>query len=128
MNLSYFTMPLHPLQRNYTETLKEDREAIILADKLGLALVVGRPVPIDVQTLLTVLYTGAFASVLGILCWNAGVARVGPTMAGFFFFLMPVFGTALAMIFLGEQVYAYHATGIVTIFAGIYFITSRRRG
>ena len=37
MNLSYFTMPLHPLSRNYTETLKEDREAIILADKLGFA-------------------------------------------------------------------------------------------
>lgn len=30
-------MPLHPLQRNYTETLKEDRDAIILADQLGSA-------------------------------------------------------------------------------------------
>ena len=37
MKLSYFTMPLHPLERNYTETLKEDREAIILADRLGFA-------------------------------------------------------------------------------------------
>ena len=35
MRLGYFTMPIHPLQRNPTETLKEDREAIILADKLG---------------------------------------------------------------------------------------------
>ncbi|MDW3178862.1 MAG: LLM class flavin-dependent oxidoreductase [Acidimicrobiia bacterium] len=35
MKLSYFTMPLHPLGRNYTDTLREDREAIILADKLG---------------------------------------------------------------------------------------------
>ncbi len=30
-------MPLHPLARNYTDTLKEDREAIILADRLGFA-------------------------------------------------------------------------------------------
>ena len=37
MKLSYFTMPLHPLRRNYTDTLKEDREAIILADRLGFA-------------------------------------------------------------------------------------------
>ena len=35
MQLGYFTMPLHPPGRNYLETLKEDREAIILADKLG---------------------------------------------------------------------------------------------
>src|SRR5262249_26124646 len=35
MRLGYFTMPVHPLHRSWTETLKEDREAIILADKLG---------------------------------------------------------------------------------------------
>jgi alkanesulfonate monooxygenase SsuD/methylene tetrahydromethanopterin reductase-like flavin-dependent oxidoreductase (luciferase family) len=35
MKLGFFTMPVHPQGRNYTETLKEDREAFILADKLG---------------------------------------------------------------------------------------------
>ena len=35
MRLGYFAMPVHPLDRNLTETLKEDREAIILADQLG---------------------------------------------------------------------------------------------
>ena len=30
-------MPLHPPGRNYLETLKEDREAILLADELGFA-------------------------------------------------------------------------------------------
>ncbi len=37
MKLSYFTMPLHPPSRDYAETLKEDREAFILADRLGFA-------------------------------------------------------------------------------------------
>jgi alkanesulfonate monooxygenase SsuD/methylene tetrahydromethanopterin reductase-like flavin-dependent oxidoreductase (luciferase family) len=37
MRLGYFTMPVHPMHRNWTETLKEDREAVILADKLGFA-------------------------------------------------------------------------------------------
>ena len=37
MKLSFFTMPLHPPSRNYAETLKEDREAILLADRLGFA-------------------------------------------------------------------------------------------
>ena len=35
MKLGFFTMPMHPPWRNYTQTLKEDREAILLADKLG---------------------------------------------------------------------------------------------
>ena len=35
MRLGYFTMPMHPLDTDYTTTLKQDREAIILCDKLG---------------------------------------------------------------------------------------------
>lgn len=35
MKLGFFTMPVHPQGRSYAETLKEDREAFILADKLG---------------------------------------------------------------------------------------------
>ncbi|HET7597433.1 MAG TPA: LLM class flavin-dependent oxidoreductase [Burkholderiales bacterium] len=35
MKLGFFTMPMHPPGRNYTETLKEDREAVLLADRLG---------------------------------------------------------------------------------------------
>ena len=35
MRLGYFTMPVHPMHRNWVETLKEDRDAVILADTLG---------------------------------------------------------------------------------------------
>ena len=35
MRLGYFTMPVHPIDRPWAETLKEDREAVILCDKLG---------------------------------------------------------------------------------------------
>ncbi len=35
MKLGMFMMPLHPPGRNATETLAEDREAILLADRLG---------------------------------------------------------------------------------------------
>ncbi len=35
MKLGYFSMPLHPLGRTWSETLTEDREAVILADRLG---------------------------------------------------------------------------------------------
>lgn len=35
MDYAFFTMPLHPFTRDYTTTLKEDRAAVVLADKLG---------------------------------------------------------------------------------------------
>ena len=35
MKLGYFTMPLHPPQRDPAATLQEDRAAVILADRLG---------------------------------------------------------------------------------------------
>jgi alkanesulfonate monooxygenase SsuD/methylene tetrahydromethanopterin reductase-like flavin-dependent oxidoreductase (luciferase family) len=35
MKLGFFIMPVHPLDRDYAQTLQEDREAFILADKLG---------------------------------------------------------------------------------------------
>ena len=35
MKLGIFMMPVHPLHRNPTETLREDRETVILADQLG---------------------------------------------------------------------------------------------
>ncbi len=35
MKLGYFTMPMHPADRAWADTLREDRETVILADKLG---------------------------------------------------------------------------------------------
>ncbi|MCC6889741.1 MAG: LLM class flavin-dependent oxidoreductase [Hyphomicrobiales bacterium] len=35
MNLGFFTMPIHPLDKDWRISLREDREAFILADKLG---------------------------------------------------------------------------------------------
>jgi alkanesulfonate monooxygenase SsuD/methylene tetrahydromethanopterin reductase-like flavin-dependent oxidoreductase (luciferase family) len=35
MKLGFFTMPVHPLQKDWRQSLREDREAFILADELG---------------------------------------------------------------------------------------------
>jgi len=35
MKLGFFTMPIHPVGRDYSQTLREDRELAILADQLG---------------------------------------------------------------------------------------------
>jgi len=35
MNLGFFTMPIHPLEKDWQLSLREDREAFLLADELG---------------------------------------------------------------------------------------------
>ena len=35
MKLGFFTMPIHPVGRDWRETLREDQEAFLLADALG---------------------------------------------------------------------------------------------
>ena len=35
MKIGFFTMPIHPLDKDYKKTLSEDRQAFLLADKLG---------------------------------------------------------------------------------------------
>lgn len=35
MELGFFTMPIHPLEKDWRQSLKEDREAFLLADELG---------------------------------------------------------------------------------------------
>ena len=37
MQLGMFTMPLHDPARNLTDVLSEDREAVLLTDRLGMA-------------------------------------------------------------------------------------------
>lgn len=76
------------------------------------------------QSAVTILYVGAFASVGSYIFWNKGVAEVGPTRAGLFSHLMPVFSAGLAYVFLGEALAPYHAAGLGLILAGL-LLTAR---
>jgi drug/metabolite transporter (DMT)-like permease len=69
------------------------------------------------------LYIALFASVLAFLFWNRGVAELGPTRAGMFTYLMPVFGAALAIWLLGEPIAPYHILGAALVFGGIILTT-----
>ena len=35
LNLRFFIQPVHPPSRSYAEVLREDRDAVVLADRLG---------------------------------------------------------------------------------------------
>jgi drug/metabolite transporter (DMT)-like permease len=64
-------------------------------------------------------YIVLFASVLGFVFWSRGVAVIGPNRAGVFLHLMPVFGSAMSVTFLGETIAAYHLIGAALVLLGI---------
>jgi drug/metabolite transporter (DMT)-like permease len=64
-------------------------------------------------------------AVLAYRAWSAGVARSGPSVAGFFINLIPLFTAVLSGLFLGEVPHLYHALAFVLIAGGIV-VSSRR--
>ena len=86
----------------------------------------GRPLPLTPVAAGAILYVALFASVLAYLCYNRAVALLGANTAGLAVHLVPVFGTLLAILLLGEVPRAFHAAGIALIGAGIWL--AQRRG
>jgi len=64
-------------------------------------------------------YIAVFPSFIAYLFFNRGIELIGAGRAGQSWHLMPVFGSILAVLFLGETFYAYHAIGIAMIAVGI---------
>jgi drug/metabolite transporter (DMT)-like permease len=64
-------------------------------------------------------------ALLAYRAWSAGVARTGPSIAGFFVNLIPLFTAVLSGLFLGEVPHLYHALAFVLIAGGIV-VSSRR--
>ena len=74
-------------------------------------------------TLLAVGYVAVFPSILSYLFYNRGVELVGANQAGLFIHLVPVFGTILAILLLGERFMIFQFMGIALILSGIYLVT-----
>lgn len=68
---------------------------------------------------LALLYVAVGPSLLAYRSWGIGVARVGPTIAGFFNNLTPLFAALMSATLLGEPPHLYHAAGFVLIVCGI---------
>jgi drug/metabolite transporter (DMT)-like permease len=86
-----------------------------------------RPVMVlDTRNLLSLLYVSVFPSILAYLCFNRGVQLIGANRAAPFFHVVPVFGSVMAIIFLGEQPQAFHFIGFALVLTGVY-VASRRQ-
>ncbi len=86
-----------------------------------------RTMPIDAATLGAIVYVGIFPSLLSYLFFNRAVELIGANRAGQYLHLMPVFGTALAALFIGERLLASHLVGAALIAVGILMTQLGRR-
>lgn len=69
--------------------------------------------------LAAMLYVGIAASLLANLLYMFGIARVGPTRAGMFIHLVPLYGAIMSIALLGERPHIYHAVGMAATMAGL---------
>ena len=79
----------------------------------------------DAQSIFAIVYVIIFPSTLAYLFFNRGIELIGPNSAAPFFHLVPVFGSVMAIMFLGEQLRLFHLIGYALVLAGI-FIASRQ--
>ncbi|MFZ0764801.1 DMT family transporter [Bradyrhizobium sp.] len=79
----------------------------------------------DAITLITLVYVVIFPSTLAYLFFNRGIAAIGPNRAAPFFHLVPVFGSVMAIVLLGEQPQLFHFAGYLMVLGGVV-IASRK--
>jgi drug/metabolite transporter (DMT)-like permease len=84
------------------------------------------PMQLNTANLLTLFYVAVFPSIIAYLCFNRGVQLIGANRAAPFFHVVPVFGSAMAIAFLGERLQAYHVIGFALVLTGV-FVASRRQ-
>ncbi len=75
--------------------------------------------------LLTLFYVAVFPSTVAYLCFNRGVGLIGANRAAPFFHLVPVFGTVMSILFLGEHPQLFHFVGFALVLTGV-FVASRK--
>ena len=77
------------------------------------------PVSFNATTTPAILYIGIGASLISYHLWNQAVALLGPTKPGLLYYLVPLFASISAWLFLGEAITLVHVTSLSLIVGGI---------
>ena len=84
-----------------------------------------KPVPLSATAIYAISAMSLVATVFGTLMWNRGNQLIGPSRAGMFINLIPVFAAVMAILFLGERLYLYQVICALLIGVGIYMVLRR---
>ena len=75
--------------------------------------------------ILIISYVVLFAGLGAYIFWNKAVLIVGPSRAGIFLHLMPVFSSFMAIFLLNEKFMNFHIFGAIAIVLGIYLSSKK---
>ncbi|MCC6983590.1 MAG: DMT family transporter [Bauldia sp.] len=90
-------------------------------------LALGARVELSPAAWWTMAYVILIPSIFAPIFFNRGVELIGANRAGPFFHLIPVFGSALAIAFLGERPQVFHGIGYGLIVVGIVIAQRGRK-
>lgn len=79
----------------------------------------GGNIPPDAIGWGVIAYTAIFPSILGQIFFIRGVELIGGNRAGLFVNLVPIFGTLLSVVLIGEDFHLYHAVALLLVLGGI---------
>jgi drug/metabolite transporter (DMT)-like permease len=99
--------------------------ALLMVVPAGVEVAAGYVPVINAGTLAAFVYVGTFPSVLAYFCLNRGIELIGANRAAPFIHLMPVFGSILAILFLGERPQPFHAIGYALVLTGVALAARR---
>lgn len=83
---------------------------------------------LDGRAVLGLLFIAIGPSIVAYRCWGLGVQAVGPTVAGFFSNLTPIFAALWSAALLGQGPSWYHPLALLLIAAGILVSSGWRPG
>jgi drug/metabolite transporter (DMT)-like permease len=86
----------------------------------------GRMIDPTLGAFLAIIYVGTLPSVCAQIMFIRGVELIGGSRAGAFLHLIPLFGALLAVIFLGEELEAFHLAGFGLIICGVWLAQRQR--
>lgn len=75
--------------------------------------------PVTMAAVPIILYSALPISILAPLLWMLAIARLGANRSSIFMNLLPVFTAVIAMVALGETLYAYHLIGGALTLSGV---------
>jgi drug/metabolite transporter (DMT)-like permease len=99
---------------------------LLMIPLVALQFARGERLELTAPTIAGLLYVAVGVSALGYACWTRAVAALGPERAGAFLHLIPVFGTVMATLFLGERLAPYHLVGAALVAGGLRLASLRR--
>ena len=81
----------------------------------------------DATGWLVAIFTAVFPSLVAQVLFIKGNEIIGSNRAGIFINLVPIFGTVLSVLILGERLHLYHVVALVLVLGGIWLSERGKR-